>query len=142
MSGLKASDDGRRDAPGEKVLKDRRSPRERGRMGTSVRRTRLLFRDVGVFAQSVDELLSRRLHLLRVPLLVFHLLGREAADGFDEVLECREALHHVDEHLLDVANRGKRRVEVLLVRLLRRLRGRRLRVAGGVRGGRRLERRS
>jgi hypothetical protein len=28
---------GRRDAPGEKVLKDRRSPRRRGRMGTSVR---------------------------------------------------------------------------------------------------------
>jgi hypothetical protein len=33
--GLKARD-GRRDAPGSKVLKDRRSPRERGRMGTSV----------------------------------------------------------------------------------------------------------
>ena len=33
--GLKARDPGRRDAPG-KVLKDRRSPRERGRMGTSV----------------------------------------------------------------------------------------------------------
>ena len=32
---------GRRDAPG-KVLKDRRSPRQRGRTGTSVRRTRLL----------------------------------------------------------------------------------------------------
>ena len=28
--------DGRRDAPGEKVLKERRSPRRRGRMGTSV----------------------------------------------------------------------------------------------------------
>jgi hypothetical protein len=35
VSGLKARDPGRRDAPGE-VLKDRRSPRERGRMGTSV----------------------------------------------------------------------------------------------------------
>ena len=33
--GLKARDPGRRDAAG-KVLKDRRSPRERGRMGTSV----------------------------------------------------------------------------------------------------------
>ena len=33
--GLKARDPGRRDTPG-KVLKDRRSPRERGRMGTSV----------------------------------------------------------------------------------------------------------
>ena len=33
--GLKARGDGRRDAPG-KVLKERRSPRERGRMGTSV----------------------------------------------------------------------------------------------------------
>ena len=33
--GLKARDPGRREAPG-KVLKDRRSPRERGRMGTSV----------------------------------------------------------------------------------------------------------
>eukprot|EP00982_Pelagococcus_subviridis_P011743 31116-Pelagococcus_subviridis.AAC.2 len=36
-SGLKARDPGRRDAPGEKVLKDRRSPRERGRVGTGVR---------------------------------------------------------------------------------------------------------
>ena len=34
--GLNARDPGRRDAPG-KVLKDRRSPRRRGRMGTSVR---------------------------------------------------------------------------------------------------------
>jgi len=33
--GLKARGDGRRDTPG-KVLKDRRSPRQRGRMGTSV----------------------------------------------------------------------------------------------------------
>jgi hypothetical protein len=33
--GLNARD-GRGDAPGEKVLKDRRSPRQRGRMGTSV----------------------------------------------------------------------------------------------------------
>ena len=39
MSGLKAWS-GRRETPG-KVLKDRRSPRGRGRMGTSVRRTRL-----------------------------------------------------------------------------------------------------
>ena len=31
VSGLKARDPGRRDAPGEKVLKDRRSPRRRGR---------------------------------------------------------------------------------------------------------------
>ena len=36
VSGLKARG-GRGDAPGEKVLKDRRSPRERGRTGTSVR---------------------------------------------------------------------------------------------------------
>ena len=37
VSGLKpAGDLGRRDAPEDKVLKDRRSPRERGRMGTSV----------------------------------------------------------------------------------------------------------
>ena len=36
MSGLKARDPGRRETPG-KVLKDRRSPRRRGRMGTSVR---------------------------------------------------------------------------------------------------------
>eukprot|EP00982_Pelagococcus_subviridis_P015589 31412-Pelagococcus_subviridis.AAC.17 len=35
VSGLKARDPGRRDAPG-KVLKDRRSPRQRGRTGTSV----------------------------------------------------------------------------------------------------------
>eukprot|EP00982_Pelagococcus_subviridis_P005749 29820-Pelagococcus_subviridis.AAC.1 len=35
VSGLKARG-GRRDTPGSKVLKDRRSPRERGRMGTSV----------------------------------------------------------------------------------------------------------
>eukprot|EP00982_Pelagococcus_subviridis_P007730 30718-Pelagococcus_subviridis.AAC.3 len=34
VSGLKARDE-RRDAPGEKVLKDRRSPRRRGRTGTS-----------------------------------------------------------------------------------------------------------
>jgi hypothetical protein len=34
--GLKARDPGRRDAPGRKVLKDRRSPRVRGRTGTSV----------------------------------------------------------------------------------------------------------
>ena len=33
--GLKARDPGRRDAPG-KVIKERRAPRERGRMGTSV----------------------------------------------------------------------------------------------------------
>jgi len=39
-SGLKPRR-GRRDAPGSKVLKKRRSPRERGRIGTSVRRTRL-----------------------------------------------------------------------------------------------------
>jgi hypothetical protein len=41
---LKARDPGRRDAPG-KVLKDRRSHRQRGRMGTSVhtcRPTRLM----------------------------------------------------------------------------------------------------
>eukprot|EP00982_Pelagococcus_subviridis_P004533 29224-Pelagococcus_subviridis.AAC.2 len=36
VSGLKAWDPGRRETPGEKVFKDRRSPRERGRMGTSV----------------------------------------------------------------------------------------------------------
>eukprot|EP00982_Pelagococcus_subviridis_P007291 30536-Pelagococcus_subviridis.AAC.1 len=36
VSGLKARDPGRRDAPGTKVLKNRRSPRRRGRMGTSV----------------------------------------------------------------------------------------------------------
>jgi hypothetical protein len=35
VSGLKARC-GRRDTPGSKVLKDRRSPRRRGRMGTSV----------------------------------------------------------------------------------------------------------
>jgi hypothetical protein len=35
--GLKARDPGRRDTPGEKVLKDRRSPRRRGCTGTSVR---------------------------------------------------------------------------------------------------------
>eukprot|EP00982_Pelagococcus_subviridis_P005507 29665-Pelagococcus_subviridis.AAC.2 len=35
--GLKAGDPGRRDTLGEKVLKERRSPRRRGRMGTSVR---------------------------------------------------------------------------------------------------------
>eukprot|EP00982_Pelagococcus_subviridis_P011552 31094-Pelagococcus_subviridis.AAC.3 len=34
-SGLKARDPGRRETPG-KVLKERRSPRERGRMGASV----------------------------------------------------------------------------------------------------------
>eukprot|EP00982_Pelagococcus_subviridis_P010998 31046-Pelagococcus_subviridis.AAC.4 len=33
--GLKAGDPGRRETPG-KVLKDRRSPRQRGRMGTGV----------------------------------------------------------------------------------------------------------
>ena len=37
VSGLKpARDPGRRDAPGRKVLKDRRSPRVRGRTGTGV----------------------------------------------------------------------------------------------------------
>jgi hypothetical protein len=36
-SGLKARDPGRRESPGEKVLKKRRPQRERGRMGTSVR---------------------------------------------------------------------------------------------------------
>jgi hypothetical protein len=36
--GSKPRDPGRRDTPGlEKVLKERRSPRRRGRMGTSVR---------------------------------------------------------------------------------------------------------
>eukprot|EP00982_Pelagococcus_subviridis_P003565 26809-Pelagococcus_subviridis.AAC.1 len=35
VSGSKARGDERRDAPGDKVLKDRRSPRRRGRMGTS-----------------------------------------------------------------------------------------------------------
>eukprot|EP00982_Pelagococcus_subviridis_P009106 30899-Pelagococcus_subviridis.AAC.8 len=35
---------GERRPPGRKVLKDRRSPRRRGRMGTSVRRTRLRVR--------------------------------------------------------------------------------------------------
>eukprot|EP00982_Pelagococcus_subviridis_P005008 29442-Pelagococcus_subviridis.AAC.2 len=34
---------GRRDAPGEKVLEDRRSPRERGRMGTSQPRAAAAF---------------------------------------------------------------------------------------------------
>jgi hypothetical protein len=38
---LKARDPGRRDAPGEKVLKDRRSPRERRRTGTGATRTHL-----------------------------------------------------------------------------------------------------
>jgi hypothetical protein len=37
VSGLKARDPGRRESPGEKVLKDRRSPRRRGRTGTSVK---------------------------------------------------------------------------------------------------------
>jgi len=41
VSGLKPWDPGRRDAPGDKVLEKRRSARERGRTGTSVRRTRL-----------------------------------------------------------------------------------------------------
>ena len=42
VSGLmKARDPGRRDAPGDKVLKERRSPRERGRMVTSEGRPRL-----------------------------------------------------------------------------------------------------
>eukprot|EP00982_Pelagococcus_subviridis_P005018 29442-Pelagococcus_subviridis.AAC.12 len=39
--GLKGRDPGRRDTPGEKVLKERRSPRRRGRMGTSVQRHRV-----------------------------------------------------------------------------------------------------
>ncbi|EEH51587.1 uncharacterized protein MICPUCDRAFT_66198 [Micromonas pusilla CCMP1545] len=38
---MKPRGSARRDAPGEKVLKDRRSPRQRGRMGTSVRNARL-----------------------------------------------------------------------------------------------------
>eukprot|EP00982_Pelagococcus_subviridis_P007735 30719-Pelagococcus_subviridis.AAC.4 len=37
VSGLKARDPGRRETTGSKVLKKRRSPRRRGRMGTSVR---------------------------------------------------------------------------------------------------------
>jgi hypothetical protein len=37
VSGLKARDPGRRETPGDKVLKKQRSPRERGRMGTSVK---------------------------------------------------------------------------------------------------------
>ena len=37
VSGLEARDPGRRDTPGDEVLKERRSPRERGRMGTSLR---------------------------------------------------------------------------------------------------------
>eukprot|EP00982_Pelagococcus_subviridis_P007021 30409-Pelagococcus_subviridis.AAC.2 len=40
VSGLKARDPGRRETQGEKVLKDRRSHRRRGRMGTSVKRER------------------------------------------------------------------------------------------------------
>eukprot|EP00982_Pelagococcus_subviridis_P010127 30970-Pelagococcus_subviridis.AAC.5 len=39
-SGLKPRDPGRRDAPGEKVLEDRRSPRRRGRTGTGARTER------------------------------------------------------------------------------------------------------
>ena len=35
--GSKARGDGRSDAPGSKVLKERRSPRRRGRTGTSVK---------------------------------------------------------------------------------------------------------
>eukprot|EP00982_Pelagococcus_subviridis_P017297 31529-Pelagococcus_subviridis.AAC.19 len=56
--GLKAGG-GRRESPA-KVLKDRRSPRERGRMGTSVRRTRLRhLQHVGLLhgAQAVRALL-------------------------------------------------------------------------------------
>eukprot|EP00982_Pelagococcus_subviridis_P003216 24566-Pelagococcus_subviridis.AAC.1 len=41
VSGLTPRDPGGRDAPGRQVLKERRSPRERGRTGTSVRRTHL-----------------------------------------------------------------------------------------------------
>ena len=41
VSGLKARDPGRRESPGEKVFKDRRSPRGRGRTGTGVRKTHL-----------------------------------------------------------------------------------------------------
>ena len=38
-AGIETSGGGRRDATGEKVLKESRSPRRRGRMGTSARRT-------------------------------------------------------------------------------------------------------
>ena len=41
VSGLKVRDPGRRESPGEKVFKDRRSPRGRGRTGTGVRKTHL-----------------------------------------------------------------------------------------------------
>ena len=59
---MKAGDPGRRETPGDKVLKKRRSPRQRGRMGTSViMRTRLLrpFAVVVVLALDPVDLLEK-----------------------------------------------------------------------------------
>ena len=51
--GSKARGPGRRETPG-KVLKDRRAPRERGRMGTGVRRTRLMRREDALAVRGVE----------------------------------------------------------------------------------------
>ena len=78
---------GRRDTPGRKALKDRRSPRRRGRMGTSVNKTRLrrervprgyLLDDRGEEPEHREAAVD---HLRRPPLEREHLLRRQHLRG-------------------------------------------------------------
>ena len=64
---MKARGDGRRETPGRKVLKKRRPPRQRGRMGTSVK---TLERASASTARSTARaLLSLTLHLTTTDLI-------------------------------------------------------------------------
>eukprot|EP00982_Pelagococcus_subviridis_P006879 30306-Pelagococcus_subviridis.AAC.9 len=96
VSGSKPRDPGRKDTPGEKVLKKRRSPRERGRTGTSldrpsrrdVRRRRERPRAREVPASQRVELRGHD-RLRRVPRrrrLRARLLQRLAGDALDDPL--------------------------------------------------------
>eukprot|EP00982_Pelagococcus_subviridis_P016200 31459-Pelagococcus_subviridis.AAC.5 len=111
---------GRRDTPGRKALKDRRSPRERGRMGTSVARKdgRAFDRHAGQRARVV------RVFAARPQLFQRSLRGGDAAGDHRAVLEQPQ---HVDDRLPgrdrvavpdpevvpSIAHRRQRRLEAL-----------------------------
>jgi len=145
---LKARDPGRRDAPG-RVLKDRRSPRERGRMGTSVNRNAPDVR-VALFdrLQPLDGFIQTRVAAVRelflkpdrpaaVPARLGHLIIRPAAvprESHHRRAEVGVFLHQAD----DV--RSQRRERRFGIRRRRRRLGRRGGLRGRVRGEPRVQR--
>eukprot|EP00982_Pelagococcus_subviridis_P006312 30058-Pelagococcus_subviridis.AAC.5 len=115
--------DGEKRAPGEKVLKDRRAPRERGRMGTSqceMGRAQVLHELRGAVAEQTDHVIEPRLVEPRdeLPAAVLpHRVRRGdqplAHDGLEDLREdaLAERERLLLEHLSDDDDEGDSRFD-------------------------------